>query len=203
MSSKESRTKFPQLNDKDIKYCAVFYEGQHNDARTNLAIALSAAEKGADIANYVEMTEGIFAEDGKVVGVKATDRVTGNTLEIYAKHIIFAGGPFTDALRQKEDGTSRPVKTAVQGASGTHIVLPGYYAPSDMGLLDYKTSDGRFLFFLPWQGSVIVGTTDKKGPAETLPYPPEEEIQWLLKECEKYLSKDLKVRRSDVLSAWR
>jgi len=36
-----------------------------------------------------------------------------------------------------------------------------------------------------------------------LPYPPEEEIQWLLKECEKYLSKDLKVRRSDVLSAWR
>ena len=25
----------------------------------------------------------------------------------------------------------------------------------------------------------------------------------MLKECEKYLSKDLKVRRSDVLSAWR
>ena len=48
-----------------------------------------------------------------------------------------------------------------------------------------------------------MGTTDKKGPAETLPYPPEEEIQWMLKECEKYLSEDIKVRRSDVLSAWR
>ena len=35
-----------------LKYCAVFYEGQHNDARTNLAIAMTAAEKGADIANY-------------------------------------------------------------------------------------------------------------------------------------------------------
>ena len=210
MGPARSRDKFPQLNEREIKYCAVFYEGQHNDSRTNLAIALSAAEKGADVANYVEMIDAIFDDDGgdgdggrKIIGVKALDRITGETFDIYAKHIIFAGGPFTDALRQKEDGTSNPVEPAVMGASGSHIVLPGYYAPKDMGLLDYNTSDGRFLFFLPWQGSVIVGTTDKKGPAETLPYPPEDEIQWMLKECEKYLSKDLKVRRSDVLSAWR
>jgi len=204
MTKKEARTKFPQLSDQDIKYCAVFYEGQHNDARTNIAIALSAAEKGAHIANYVEMTEGIFDEDsGKVIGVKAQDRISGETFEIYAKNIIFAGGPFTDKLRSKEEKEGGPVATAVQGASGSHIVLPGYFAPKDMGLLDYNTSDGRFLFFLPWQGSVIVGTTDKKCDAETLPYPPEEEIQWMMKEVEKYLSNDLKVRRSDVLSAWR
>lgn len=203
MGQKSCRRHFPQLNEQDIKYCAVFYEGQHNDARTNLAIALSAAEYGADIANYVEMTEAIFNEDGKVIGVKALDRITGETFPIYAKHVIFAGGPFTDALRQLEDGTDKPVESAVMAASGSHVVLPGYYAPPDMGLLDYNTSDGRFLFLLPWQGSVIVGTTDKKCPAETLPYPPEEEILWMLKECEKYLSNDLKVRRSDVLSAWR
>lgn len=149
------------------------------------------------------MTEGIFDEAGKVIGVKALDRITGDEFEIYAKNVIFAGGPFTDALRQKESESPHPVKPAVQGASGSHIVLPGYYAPHDMGLLDYNTSDGRFLFFLPWQGSVVVGTTDKKCSAETLPYPPEDEIQWMLKECEKYLSNDLKVRRSDVLSAWR
>lgn len=203
MGKKAARKKFPQLNEHDIKYCAVFYEGQHNDARTNLAIAMTAAEKGADIANYVEMTEGIFDKDGKVIGVKAVDRITGDAFKIYAKNVIFAGGPFTDALRQKESKDAAPVKPAVQGASGSHIVLPGYYAPDDMGLLDYNTSDGRFLFFLPWQGSVLVGTTDNKCDAETLPYPPEEEIQWMLKECEKYLTKDIKVRRSDVLSSWR
>lgn len=27
MRSKEAREKFPQLNDRDIKYCAVFYKG--------------------------------------------------------------------------------------------------------------------------------------------------------------------------------
>ena len=183
MTKKEARTKFPQLSDQDIKYCAVFYEGQHNDSRTNIAIALSAAEKGAHIANYVEMTEGIFDEEsGEVIGVKAEDRISGETFEIYAKNIIFAGGPFTDKLRSKEEKNGEAVEPAVQGASGSHIVLPGYFAPKDMGLLDYNTSDGRFLFFLPWQGSVIVGTTDKKCDAETLPYPPEEEIQWMMKE---------------------
>ena len=52
---------------------------------------------------------------------------------------------------------------AVKGAAGTHVVLPGYYAPKDMGLLDINTSDGRFLFFLPWLGHTIVGTTDRAG----------------------------------------
>eukprot|EP01051_Picozoa_sp_SAG22_P039700 SAG22_NODE_21037_length_260_cov_0.962733_1_plen_49_part_10 len=31
------------------------------------------------------------------------------------------------------------------------------------GLLDMNTSDGRFLFLLPWQGFIIVGSTDRKG----------------------------------------
>ena len=30
----------------------------------------------------------------------------------------------------------------------------------------------------------------------------EEEIQWILSEVDKYLSPELQVRRSDVLSAW-
>jgi glycerol-3-phosphate dehydrogenase len=86
--------------------------------------------------------------------------------------------------------------------------LPGYFVPKDMGLLDYNTSDGRFLFVLPWLGHTLVGTTDKKGPAGTLQHPPEDEIEWLLiewllKESKKYLRSDLEVRRSDVLSAWR
>lgn len=72
-----------------------------------------------------------------------------------------------------------------------------------MGLLDYNTSDGRFLFILPWENHTLIGTTDTKGPAETLPNPPEDEVEWLLAECRTYLSPELKIRRSDVLSAWR
>ena len=67
--------------------------------------------------------------------------------------------------------------------------------------MDYQTSDGRFLFYLPWQGHTLIGTTDKKTTAETLPTPPEQEVDWLLKEGSKYLN--LELRREHVLSAWR
>ncbi len=40
----------------------------------------------------------------------------------------------------------------VQPSAGIHIVLPEYYSPRNMGLLDPSTSDGRVIFFLPWQG---------------------------------------------------
>ncbi len=72
-----------------------------------------------------------------------------------------------------------------------------------MGLLDYNTSDGRFLFILPWENHTLIGTTDQMGPAETSPRAPEDDIEWLLKESSKYLTPDLEFRRSDVLSAWR
>jgi len=207
MTKSKVREVFPQLEEKDLKYCAVFYEAQHNDARTNVAIAMTAAEKGAAITNYVEMMDTIKdPSTGKVIGVRAVDRMTGNTFEIRAKRVVFAGGPFTDSLREMEVDTEEArerMPGAVRGASGTHIVLPGYYCPNEMGLLDYNTSDGRFLFMLPWEGHTLVGTTDTKGPAKTSPRPPEEEIKWLLEECGKYLTPDMKLRRSDVLSAWR
>ena len=140
----------------------IIFQGQHNDARTNLAIALTAAEEGAAIANHTEMIQVLYDEhDGKANGVRVRDHMTSDEYDIHAKSIIFAGGPFTDSMRLLENKDSKP---AVNGAAGTHIVLPGYYSPPDIGMLDINTSDGRFLFFLPWQGSVLVGTTDRKGP---------------------------------------
>ena len=59
MSKARATRKFPQLG-TDVKYVQVFYEGQHNDARTNVAIALTAAEQGACVANHVEATGLIF-----------------------------------------------------------------------------------------------------------------------------------------------
>jgi len=210
LGKKAAAQRFPQLNVDGLKYCAVFYEAQHNDARTNLAIALTAAEKGADICNYIQAIDLIKdATTGKVTGAKVLDRMTGKTWNISAKKIVLAAGPFTDELRRMESdaesGASKQLehKDAVRGASGTHIVLPSYFMPRELGLLDYNTSDGRFMFMVPWLGHTLVGTTDKLNPAHTLPDTPEAEIEWLINETQKHLRKDLKIRRSDVLSAWR
>lgn len=196
---------FPQMAHEDILYASVFYEALHNDSRTNLSIAMSAAEHGANICNYMEMVDVIRDEKNpkKIVGVCAVDRMTGHEVQIRANKVVFAGGPFTDSLREMETTKGEATKPAVQGGAGTHIVLPSHYCSKKMGLLDYDTSDGRFLFVLPWQNHTLVGTTDAGSPAQTLPGPPSDEIDWLVKECTTYLNSDLKVQRSDVLSAWQ
>ncbi|CAB9506703.1 3-phosphate dehydrogenase, mitochondrial [Seminavis robusta] len=199
MFKQRARRKFPQLDD-DVKYVQIFYEAQHNDCRTATCIALTAAEENACVTNYTEMVGILKDEQGKAVGIRCRDNIAGKEFDVQAKSIIFAGGPFTDEMRKLEEPKCQP---AVNAAAGTHIVLPGYYSPDGIGLLDINTSDGRFLFFLPWLGHTLVGTTDRKGPAVSDPGPPEVEIRWLLEEAKKYLADDLKVRRADVLSAWQ
>lgn len=113
--------------------------------------------------------------------------------------VINATGPFTDGLRKMDEPTSPDI---VSPASGVHITLPNYYAPEKMGLIDPATSDGRVIFFLPWQGVTIAGTTDSPAEVTQHPIPREDEIDWILSEVKNYLSPDIRVRRGDVLSAW-
>jgi glycerol-3-phosphate dehydrogenase len=40
-------------------------------------------------------------------------------------------------------------------------------------MVDMSTSDGRFLFLLPWQDHVLIGTTDHKCKADARPVPDE------------------------------
>ena len=201
LRGKKAQAAFPMLDEK-VKYCAVMYEGQHNDARTGASIALTAANRGAAIANYVEVIDIVHTGPAghTATGARCRDTVTGEEFDVSAKEIVFCGGPFTDSLRNMaQPGCA----SAVAAGAGTHIVLPGYYSPSDLGLADMRTSRGAFLFFLPWLGSTVVGTTDRKSPAQKSPAVIEDEIQYLLNEVGRYLSPDLQVRRKDVLSAWR
>ena len=84
------------------------------------------------------------------------DRLSNERFQIKCRSVLISGGPFTDELRHLED-PDNPVKRAVLGASGIHIVLPSYYAPPGIGLVDMNTSDGRFLFVLPWENHVLIG----------------------------------------------
>ena len=117
----------------------------------------------------------------------------------YFQGIINATGPFTDTLLTLDDPSHKPI---VQPSSGIHITLPNYYSPRKMGLLDPATSDGRVIFFLPWQSNTIAGTTDTPARVSREPHASEEDIRWVLEEVRNYLSPDIKVRRGDVLSAW-
>jgi glycerol-3-phosphate dehydrogenase len=211
-----------------VRYLSVFGEGMHNDARTCLAIVQSAIAHGAVVCNHVEAMELIPRQavdevtgqlapqrHGPPLGVKVRDKMTGESFAVHAAQIVLAGGPFTDELRSwtepsNEDPAAAaavaPSETvrAIRESAGTHIVLRGGIVPPNMGLLDFNTSDGRFLFVLPWLGHTLVGTTDDPSTrTQSRHDPPETDIDYLLRECQTYLQLEQPLQRSDVLSAWR
>uniref|UniRef100_A0A1A7W8L0 Glycerol-3-phosphate dehydrogenase, mitochondrial n=2 Tax=Iconisemion striatum TaxID=60296 RepID=A0A1A7W8L0_9TELE len=223
---------FPMLKKDRLVGAIVYYDGQHNDARMNLAIALSAARYGAAVANYTEVVHLLKTKDQqsgkeKVCGARCRDVITGERVgwflnlapdrssrvflhldvkrfsgqefDVKAKCVINATGPFTDSLRKMD---KQEVKNICQPSAGVHIVIPGYYSPDNMGLLDPATSDGRVIFFLPWENMTIAGTTDSPTNVTAHPIPGEDDINFILTEVRNYLSSDVEVRRGDVLAAW-
>ncbi|XP_020489848.2 glycerol-3-phosphate dehydrogenase, mitochondrial [Labrus bergylta] len=195
---------FPMLKKDKLVGAIVYYDGQHNDARMNLAIALSSARYGAAVANYTEVVHLLKKKDPetgqeKVCGAHCRDVITGNEFDVKAKCVINATGPFTDSLRKMDNQETANI---CQPSAGVHIVIPGYYSPDNMGLLDPATSDGRVIFFLPWEKMTIAGTTDTPTNVTAHPIPGEDDINFILREVRNYLSPDVEVRRGDVLAAW-
>uniref|UniRef100_A0A8C2AQG8 glycerol-3-phosphate dehydrogenase n=1 Tax=Cyprinus carpio TaxID=7962 RepID=A0A8C2AQG8_CYPCA len=204
LSKSKALELFPMLKKDKLVGAIVYYDGQHNDSRMNLAIALTAARHGAAIANYTEVVHLLKKPDPKtgqvkVCGAHCRDIITGQEFDVRAKCVINATGPFTDSLRKMDNQKTANI---CQPSAGVHIVIPGYYSPDNMGLLDPATSDGRVIFFLPWEKMTIAGTTDTPTVVTAHPIPLEDDINFILSEVRHYLSPDVEVRRGDVLAAW-
>ena len=151
------------------------------------------------VTNYTEVVALQKDGQGSINGATVVDRETGQRIAVKAKGVINATGPFTDTLRLMDDPKASKI---VVPSSGVHIVLPSYYSPTTMGLLEPQTSDGRVIFLLPWENYTVAGTTDTPVEVSDRPAPLETEVQWILHELKHYLSKDVNVERGDVLAAW-
>ncbi|KAK6156343.1 hypothetical protein DH2020_010591 [Rehmannia glutinosa] len=201
-SAQESVELFPTLTrkgkDRSLKGTVVYYDGQMNDSRLNVALACTAALAGAAVLNHAEVISFLRDEGtGRIVGARIRNHLSGKEFDTYAKVVVNAAGPFCDSVRKMADKEAKPM---ICPSSGVHIVLPDYYSPEGMGLIVPKTKDGRVVFMLPWLGRTVAGTTDSNTSITMLPEPHEDEIQFILDAISDYLN--IKVRRMDVLSAW-
>ncbi len=196
VGAREAKRRFPQLKAEGLRGGVVYYDGQFDDARMNVAIALTAAERGAVVVTHAEVTA-LHHEDGRVAGATVTDRLDGSVVELAARAIVNAAGPYVDAVRRLDDPDVVPMLTA---SSGVHVVLDARFAPPDTGLLIPETDDGRVLFLLPWLGHTLVGTTDQSASVVDEPRATEEEIDYILRHVARYF--DLPIERGDVRSAW-
>nr|WP_315490543.1 glycerol-3-phosphate dehydrogenase/oxidase [uncultured Rhodoferax sp.] len=182
-----------------------YWDGQFNDAKLAMALARTAASRGALLVNYCRASHLLY-EDSKVSGLVCEDTLSGKQYTVKTRCVVNATGVWVDELRQKDGAASgasskRATKPMVTPSQGVHIVVDRSFLDSDVALMVPKTADGRVLFAVPWLGKVILGTTDTpRNDLAREPLPFKEEVDFILNESARYLRRA--PTRADVKSVW-
>jgi len=175
LSSQEISTKLPYLGNCTGGGVA-YSDGQFNDSRLNLLLALTAEREGAIIANYCNVIDFEYDLNSKLKAVITQD-LSSTQKRWEAKVIINATGIQADAIREKVDPN---VEKRITTSRGVHIVLNENLCPDNLGLLLPATEDGRVLFALPFFNHTLVGTTDTPCDISNARQPSKEEEQYLI-----------------------
>ncbi len=196
LSQEETIESIPTILQDGLRGGVVYHDGQFDDARMAISLALTCADHGGTVLNYMEV-EGIIKDKVDLVdGVKVRDRESGRVYNLKAKAVVNATGVWVDKIMQMDYPNA---KDMVRPSQGVHLVLDKSFLQSERAIMIPHTSDGRVLFAVPWHNRVIVGTTDTlMEHADPEPRALEEEIEFILETARTYLTKSPK--RSDVKS---
>lgn len=189
--------RLPWLRERGLRGAIAYHDGQFDDARLAIALAVTAAEHGAALANYAR-AQRLVLSNGRVTGVHVHDLIDGREFDVNARVVINATGIFVDELRELDDRSARPLLTL---SRGTHIVVRGDRLPGTDALLIPRTDDGRVLFVIPWLDHVLIGTTDIPATApESDPQPTQADLEYLIAHANRYLREG--IDHSDVTAAF-
>jgi len=194
----ETLKHLPGVVEKGLKGGILYHDGQFDDARLAVELASTAVDLGACVINHARVVSLLKDNDGKVNGVEMEDALDGSRHTIRAKVVVNCTGVFTNAVLSMD---SADTKDHTVPSQGIHLVLDRSFLPGPSALMIPRTPDGRVLFAIPWQGRLLVGTTDI--PVDTVseePKPLEEEITFVLETVGRYLT--CQPTRSDVLSMY-
>ena len=212
LSSARVRELLPGVMPRGLWGGVRYWDGQFDDARLALALARTAAARGALVVNHVEAT-GLLHEGGQVRGVawrcnedsanaaNLANPANPATGTVRARCVVNATGVWVDAVRAMDRPGEPAPAPMVAPSQGVHLVVDRAFLPGSHALLVPKTADGRVLFAVPWLGKTVLGTTDTPRhdvPREPLPFA--EEVRFILGESARYLARA--PQRSDVRSVW-
>ena len=145
----------PTLRTERLHSSALYADARTNDGRLTIENVRAAADRGAVVLNYAEVTS-VHADGADV-------RVAGDTFRVRARSVVNATGPWVDHLRRLEDESARP---SIRLSKGVHLVVDG---GEDWGAaVTIPQSKVRVSFAIPWEGKLLLGTTDTlhDGPPE-------------------------------------
>ncbi len=198
LSKEETLERLPALEPEGLMGGVVYYDGQFDDSRLLIHLAMTGADHGATLLNYCPATGLMSDAEGYVNGVTVRDDETREELKIPARIVVNATGVFTDSIRRMADPAA---ETLVVTSQGIHLVFDRSFLKGDTALMVPRTSDGRVLFVIPWHGHAVAGTTDTPLDAPSLePRPLDEEIEFILETAARYLTRP--PTRADVLAVY-
>jgi glycerol-3-phosphate dehydrogenase len=153
-----TQRRFAGASTDGLSGSVVFYDGQVEAAeRLCVEIAVDAQAAGAVIATKIRVDAPLI-EDSQVVGVRATDRLTGEQVQVRAPLVYNVAGAAIDRLMT---GAGIPPQPRLNGGTkGSHLIVDKFTgAPSDVIYYESRL-DGRLVLIIPWFGRYMIGTTD-------------------------------------------
>jgi len=181
VSARRALSLEPSLRVDGLRAAGIYADCQMDDARVCLVNILQAISFGAVCANYVRLSTFLTA-NGRICGGAAEDVFTGRTLEIQAKVVVNATGPWTDGVRRLSDTAA---EQRLQPTKGIHAIIPRVALQA---LFVQAQADRRMFFVLPWGDYSLVGTTESpvEGSPDTLSATANE-VGYLLEEVNRIL----------------
>ncbi len=156
-----AREHVPSLRLDGLRSCGLYADAATHDGRLCLANIRAAAEAGATVLNYAEVRE-LRTVRGRVAGAEVL--VDGTEVSVSARVVVNATGPWVDEVRRLEDPSAT---RSVRLSKGAHVLLR--LDEPWAAALTIPHDKVRVSFAVPWQGMLLLGTTDtlfEGGPEE-------------------------------------
>ncbi|HUE67053.1 MAG TPA: glycerol-3-phosphate dehydrogenase/oxidase [Candidatus Acidoferrum sp.] len=144
---KRARQMVPDLKPEGLTASGVLQDAQTNDSRLVLATVTAAARIGVAVANGTS-----------VVGIeKGAAHIEGpaGPKTLRCGQIVNAAGPWVDRVRRLEAPGCAPGSRL---SKGVHVTLP--LPPGWRAAIARTVGGSRVAFALPWEGVLLIGTTD-------------------------------------------
>lgn len=149
----------PQLDSHGLQGAFIYYDCRTDDARLVIEVIKAAHERGAVMANYTRLTGFIRNQGGRIVGARMRDELAGVEFEMHARLVINATGVWMDEVRSLNGSTEREAGR-VRPSKGIHLLVAAERLRVTTAWLIPSLTAHRFYFVVPWEGRVLIGTTD-------------------------------------------
>ncbi len=144
----------PGLAPAGLTGATTYHDARVDDARLVWRVLAEARRDGALTLNHVAASAPVVQQQ-RVRGLALHDAETGRALVARAKAVVNATGVWTDRLRAGLGG--RPM---IRPLRGSHLIVDRWRLPVALSVSLMHPADGRPVFFFPWEGATLIGTTD-------------------------------------------